>query len=247
MKSLLALDMGNSGLKGALFSGQKITGRFRFTVNESGDAGPELIRRFSPEGIVFCSVVPGWTGTLLSQAERAGEKRILQVNSDSTLPFQLMVDSPETLGADRICAAAGARAGGAKEAVIVDIGTAVTVDLLSSRGFEGGAIFPGIRTALDSLGRSAAALPVIDYSGGGQAPSRLPGSSTEKAIKAGTYWGIAGAMDKLVEMTARAAGTRPEIYLTGGWAGEFKDAVSFPFIHEPDLVFRGLELIFYNS
>jgi pantothenate kinase type III len=68
-----------------------------------------------------------------------------------------------------------------------------------------------------------------------------------EAVTRGVYWSVAGGLEKLAGMTARAAGSRPDIFLTGGGAAQFRDAVGFPHIYEPDLLFRGLELIFYSS
>ena len=130
--------------------------------------------------------------------------------------------------------------------MIVDIGTAVTVDLLTSRGFEGGTIFPGARAILDSLHDKAAALPDVDYPLKRCEKAAIPGRSTSEAMASGMYWGMAGALEKLVGISVRASGSRPDIYLTGGNADGFKRNLEFPFIHEPDLVFKGLAGIFGN-
>jgi len=246
MNTLLALDRGNSGLKAALFRGEEIKDRLRLAGEGSIELAEKLIREFSPEGIAFCSVVPSWSREFREKVEEMGCKNILDVNSAVRLPFSLLVKSPEKLGADRICAAAGARADGSSEAVIVDMGTAVTVDLLTSSGFRGGSIIPGPRAMLDSLNRSAEALEDIALPPENTESMRIPGRSTQAAIKAGIHWGLAGAVEKLVRLTAQAAGSRPDIYLTGGEAGSLRADLEFPFIHDQDLVFRGLFLIYRN-
>ncbi|MFO7915649.1 MAG: type III pantothenate kinase [Candidatus Krumholzibacteriales bacterium] len=243
MRSLLAIDVGNSGLKAAFFSGGIIRERAGADLRESLESAGNLVERFSPDVVAFCSVVPSWSRDFAGRYGESGRPRIIPISSDINLPFAILVESPEKLGADRICAAAGARAEGSEEAVIVDIGTAITIDLLTSEGFRGGSIFPGPETVLDSLSRSASALPAIEVTEAFSGRARPPGRSTEEAISSGVRWGISGAVQKLVALTADSVELRPDIYLTGGGGGYFRNELEFPLIHDPDLIFKGLALI----
>lgn len=247
MKRILALDMGNSGLKAALFKGGEIRERFRFKYGESFGAAEEMVNRFTPDGVAVCSVVPEWEDDLFRAGGGGRSCRILRVSSDAELPFRILVRSPAELGMDRICAAGGAKWHGAECAVIVDIGTAITIDTLTSEGFEGGAIFPGSDAVLKSLNESAAALPDIVAEGPITRNFSMPGRSTSQAMIAGMYWGLTGAVEKLVDRSVRFFDSSPHIYLTGGAAGVFRKSLDFPFNYDPDLVFRGLLHIFNYS
>ena len=247
MKSLLAIDMGNSGLKAAFFDGGVIREKVGADLEGSLESTGNLIKRFSPDAVAFCSVIPSWSRDFLSRYGEYGRRRIIRVSSDINLPFPILVESPETLGADRICAAAGARSEGSEVAVIVDIGTAVTVDLLTSEGFMGGAIFPGPAAILDSLCRTAMALPAVELTEALSGSVNLPGKSTTEAISSGVRWGISGAVAKLVDLTLDASESPPDIYLTGGGGEYFRDDLEFAFIHDPDLIFKGLSLIFETA
>ena len=247
MKSLLAIDMGNSGLKAAVIAGGVIQERAGADFEESLESAGNLIKRFSPEVVVFCSVITSWSREFEIRYGGNTARRVIRVSSNINLPFSILVKSPEKLGADRICAAAGARAEGSREAVIVDIGTAVTVDLLTSEGFRGGSIFPGPAALLNSLSREASALPAIGLTEAFSGHARPPGRSTGEAISSGIRWGISGAVQKLVDLTLEASASRPDIYLTGGGGEYLRDHLELPFIHDPDLIFKGLALISRTS
>lgn len=162
--------------------------------------------------------------------------------------LRLAVDSPETIGADRLYAARGALecVGGA--AVVVDAGTALTVDAVQAtegedaralRGtFLGGAIAPGPRLLARALGEGAAQLHEVDPRPGRPALGR----DTRSALEAGVVVGFEGAALRLVERVAAESGIDGPVVLTGG-ARAFLEAVlgeAYPLRIEPHLVHFGL-------
>ena len=178
MKRLVLLDVGNLSAKGALVESGEITDRWEFvTADGPGEAVGRLVET-APEGFAYSSVVPAWTGAL--RALPPGMGRVVEAGHTSDLPFGLSVDEPERVGPDRLCAALGAWAAGSREAVIVDAGTAVTVDLLSGGSFRGGSIFPGFRLLSEALHGGTALLPQAGDPGGaaasgsGSSPTRQP-------------------------------------------------------------------------
>jgi type III pantothenate kinase len=140
---------------------------------------------------------------------------VVVLEKSSQVPIKVGVDKPDHVGIDRLLNAVAAQ----KElfpgqpAVLVDAGSAVTVDWLDERHvFRGGAIFPGVRLMARALHDYTALLPEITV--GPPAPP-LPGRSTVPAMQAGVFWAVLGG----VEMIARRLGrleSPPHVYLTGG-------------------------------
>lgn len=241
MSGVLLIDRGNYSVKAAEWESGAISRRW----DALGDASCDLVIRIIEEsrfdGVAFSSVVPDWTIAFRAELESAGVERVLEVGADIELPFRLLVESPEGVGPDRICAASGAFALGYREAVIVDAGTAVTVDVLSTRGFLGGSIFPGLDLLLRSLGTGTASLPDVSFEDGAAV---VPGRSTEEAMTAGVKWGLVGAVNKLVSKSITALSTDAKVVVTGGQACRIASYLKGPVSQQPDLNFRGLYFLF---
>jgi type III pantothenate kinase len=146
---------------------------------------------------------------------------------------------PDQLGADRWVALIGARGMTERAVCVVDAGTAVTLDALSARGeYLGGAIFPGLGLLRTSLARGTAA---IGADAGDPADSL--GRSTEDGVAGGTLYGLAGAIDRLIDEHRRALGHTMEVYLTGGDAPLLAPRLRAASTSVPDLVLKGLARI----
>ena len=162
------------------------------------------------------------------------------------LAIDVRLPEPHRVGIDRLAAAAAA--GLVKQtgrpAIIVDCGTAATVDVVAADGgFLGGAILPGPALMTRALAEGTSRLPEVAALERGTVPA-MPGRSTQEAIAAGIGWGMRGAIARLVEEARRSLGTGadPEIILTGGWRGAVREAV--PHAREiPDLVLAGVALV----
>jgi type III pantothenate kinase len=163
--------------------------------------------------------------------------------SHADLPLEVLVAEPHKVGVDRLAAAAAAglvRRPGCP-AIIVDCGTAATVDLVSTAGaFLGGAILPGPALMARALAEGTSRLPAVaalDQS----VPPAMPGRSTQEAIAAGIGWGIRGAICRLVEEARAAVGADADVVLTGGWRGAVRDALPGA-IEMPELVLAGIAM-----
>ena len=220
------------------FTDTQQSGRFARRWRFETSAGPgEAIARIAEtasDGLAYSSVVPAWTEALRAMGPEGLAGRIVEAGHRSELPFTLSVEEPEAVGPDRLCAAAGAWAEGAREAVVVDAGTAVTVDLISGGSFRGGSIFPGHALLALSLHRGTALLPLI---GERTAIGTPPGGSTSKAIAAGIGWGLVGAVKELVSRTLPEGG---DLWVTGGDGEVLAPHLDRSFRFDPDLVFKGL-------
>lgn len=235
MTRILALDWGNHALKAALFADGAIVRRW---MDPGADAGTveRILTVSAPDGIAFSSVVPERTAVLRTVLEGRHLLHVLEAGPGITLPFRLLVRRPEHLGPDRLCAACGAAHAGFREAVIVDAGTAVTVDLLTDEGFHGGSIFPGIGLLLDSLHAGTAELPRIEPEGGVSTP---PGKDTGEALRCGAYWGFIGAVRELVSRTA-GEDYSGGLLVTGGAGAIIAPHLEGEVELYPDLVTEGL-------
>ena len=143
---------------------------------------------------------------------------VVEVTSYTQLPIDVDVDFPEAVGIDRLLGAVAAnrlRTPG-RLAVTVDVGTAVTVNLIDANGtFTGGLILPGVRLMLMSLHQNTSKLPLIECDGRRFADHTFPGRSTEDAIRAGVSYAIAGAVRLALEH-AKVGDEYPELFMTGG-------------------------------
>jgi type III pantothenate kinase len=152
---------------------------------------------------------------------RGGTIRVLSSHQD--LPIKVAVKEPGRVGLDRLLNAVAARyrVKRSVSCLIVDAGSAVTVDWVDDIGsFQGGAIFPGCRLMAKALHDYTAALPLVDVD---RVHPPLPGNSTTEAIQAGVFWAVAGGIKAtLRQMTARVHDRHrevrydPVIFLTGG-------------------------------
>ena len=161
------------------------------------------------------------------------------------MPLVITLPEPHRVGIDRLAGAAAARLvkSADRPAIIVDCGTAATIDLISAGGeFLGGAILPGPALMTKALAEGTSRLPEVAALEQGIVPA-MPGRSTQEAIAAGVGYGMRGAVARLVE-EARAAfrdGPAPQVILTGGWRAAVRDAVPDA-IDVADLVLSGIAL-----
>lgn len=163
------------------------------------------------------------------------------------LPIEIRVDAPEKVGIDRLLAAMAAnrlRHPG-RPAVVVDLGTAITVDLIAGDGgFEGGAILPGIGMAARALNEQTDALPAHHMRELDDAPDAV-GKSTDRAIQAGLFWGAVGAVREIIARQADRLTQSPHVFLTGGAApsvGRLLAGPNYTVRFTPDLVLSGIAL-----
>jgi type III pantothenate kinase len=138
--------------------------------------------------------------------------------SAGDLPLVVSLPRPDMVGIDRLLAAVAAnRLRPAKvPAIIADLGTAITVDLVSASGeFLGGAILPGIAMSARAMHEFTDLLPLVEMSELSEPPAAL-GSGTVEAMRAGLYWMAVGAIRQLIAELSGEVDRPPQVYLTGG-------------------------------
>ncbi len=152
--------------------------------------------------------------------------RVVRIDRYDQLPLTVGVDEPERVGLDRLlnAVAANRELPSRRPAVLVDVGSAVTVDYLDEQHvFRGGAIFPGVRLMTKALHDYTALLPQVEV--GPPAPA-LPGRSTVPAIQAGVFWTVLGGIEMIARRLRLAGARLPHIYLTGGDAEWIVEALA---------------------
>lgn len=172
-----------------------------------------------------------------------GEK-VDWVGRDIDLPLRVLTDPPTETGVDRVCNVAAAFEQLGKACVVVDAGTAITVDCCNDKGdFLGGAIAPGISMQLNALHERTAKLPRVDLA----TPQGVFGRSTKEAIRHGVYYGVRGMVKELVEQYATELGFWPEVIATGGDAAKlFEGWEDIVHAISPDLTLYGIALAYAN-
>ncbi len=167
---------------------------------------------------------------------------IIHLITRHDIPMRLDVDHPDQLGIDRLVGAHAASERFGAPLVVVDAGSAVTVDWVDSQGtFHGGAILPGMALQFASLATGTDALPRIDCQ---QAePLRMPAKNTSEAIQLGVLTGIAATIDRLARCYGKQAGLDENAYrliLTGGDAAVLSRLLTHSHLVTQNLVCRGL-------
>ncbi len=133
------------------------------------------------------------------------------------LPLEVRLQEPEKVGIDRLLNAVAVTRHWERRrvpAILIDAGSAVTVDWLDEDGaFRGGAIFPGLRLMAQALRDHTALLPLVQVS---EPCPYLPGLSTPQAMLAGIYYATAGGINTLIELLRARSRSEPHVFLTGG-------------------------------
>lgn len=177
---------------------------------------------------------------LLTQLQAAGI-RTQHIHTHTAIPLPVAVDVPERVGLDRLlnALAARARVAAGTAAIIVDAGTAVTVDLLDASGaFAGGTIAPGLMLLPRALHDHTTTLPLLSELP--LAPS-VPGRNTVSAMQAGVVWMFVGGVRELVERLAGVCAHVSTILVTGG-DGPRLGGWPLPTVACPTLTLEGIAL-----
>jgi type III pantothenate kinase len=232
--SIVAVDIGNSRIKFGWFTAPADRSSIKspdlpqphrvFALPTAGWDEAEL-RNWSAE-------IPQSTPWWIASVNRPAAARLMKwidgrfptrQLSHGDLPIAVAVEQPERVGIDRLAGAVAANQLREPErpAIVIGVGTAITVDLITAAGvFRGGAILPGIGMSARALDEFTDLLPRSPLEELSVAPPAL-GTSTLSAIHSGLYWGAVGAMRELIAKLSEQIdkpSLRPELFLTGGAA-----------------------------
>jgi type III pantothenate kinase len=247
---ILCLDVGNSHIFGGLYEDDELRLSFRKTSgpgassDEFGLFFRAVLREngFDPDGVrhvAMCSVVPELVYSISASCRKyfGGPPFVLRAGVRTGL--RIAYRNPAEVGADRIAnAIAAVRMHPGSNLLIIDLGTATTVDAVSAeREYLGGVIIPGLKMSMTALDRGTARLGTVEI----MRPDAVLGRSTAESIQSGLFHGHLGALREISRGIAdeRFGGGPVRIVATGGFSGLFQNAGLFDDV-APDLPLRGL-------
>jgi type III pantothenate kinase len=233
---LLTVDRGNSTIDCFDHAAGR---RVRFDVHADGGAQlselESFVRDLAPSRCVAATVVPG--GLQAISSVLAVPFEVAGVDLACPLPLDYL--TPQTLGADRWLGALAAHRRFGR-AVVVDCGSATTVNLVEADGtFRGGAIAPGLRAFVAGLAATTPGLPAPRL----DAAPAMPPRSSQDAVDVGVLVGYCGLVERLVSDTLREARGPTQVIVTGGNAIRFLRRTRLVAIHLDDLVHQGLRIL----
>jgi type III pantothenate kinase len=241
---VLCIDVGNSKILAVLYERGRERARWRLDMVAPGPLrrgfGAVLAGLDGAQGLpaIVASVAPRRSAPLV-RALRGRRLRVHVAAWDDPWPFAIAVGAPQAVGVDRLANVAGLRALGLRRGVAVDAGTAITVDVLSERGFLGGLIAPGPGLALRSLHAHTEKLPLV-------APPVLVapfGRDTVSALRSGVARVVAGGAAAAAASLRAGLGRQAVVVLTGGGAATLEPYFPDGTRTEPDLLCIGLRAL----
>ena len=258
---LLAIDVGNTNTKFALYDGAAWRGQWRVSTSAARTAdeyAPWLAALMGMQGLAFSDVSAAIISTVVPQAlfnlrnliRRYTSAEPLVVGEDGVnLGIALRIDNPREAGADRLVNAVGAFLEHGGPAIVIDSGTATTFDVVArDGGLEGVIIAPGINLSLQALHTAAARLPRIEIR---EPVNGALGKNTVHAMQSGIFYGYVELIDGLVRRLKRELeprlGAPMKVIATGGVASLFEGASATIDIYDDELTSRGLLEIFRRN
>ncbi len=256
---LLAIDVGNTNIVLAVYSGRgssaQLIGDWRIrtdrerTVDEHGVLIKELLAHRgialqNIEHVAIATVVPTMSETLAALARQYLRTEPFLVSPTTDTGIRILYHPASDVGADRICNAVGAFARYGGPAVVVDFGTATTLDAIAENGdYLGGAILPGIGISMDALFRHAARLYRVEMT----APPQAIGTNTVHAMQSGLVFGFAGQTDAMVDRFRQELGENTRVIATGGLAELIQHESRTIQVVDQMVTLDGLRLLFERN
>jgi type III pantothenate kinase len=251
---LFAVDVGNTQSVLGLFKDAELVGHWRISTNPSltTDELRSLVAGLldldgwswdDVTHVILASVVPSMTEAW-ERVAHAGSCSPLVVGPRLKTGMAIRYDNPHEVGADRIVngVAAFERLGG--PVVVVDFGTATTIDVIDGEGaYVGGAIAPGLETSAEALFNRAARLSKVDL----EPPTRAIGTNTRASVQAGLLLGEAARVDGLVRRVWAELGAETPVIATGGLAERMGPLCETIGEVDLDLTLEGLRIIYERN
>ncbi len=242
---LLAIDIGNTNISFGVFKGPKLIRSFNIaTHNYNCKKLKSLLGKNIFKDAIICSVVPRTTLTLSRDLTKILGKKPYIIGKDIKVPVKNCYSRPKEVGADRLIGAyAGIQLYGAP-LIIIDFGTAITFDLVSKdKAYLGGMILPGLQLSLDALAQKTALLPKLKL----DLPKDFIGRDTKNSMLSGIVYGFASLTDNLIKKIRLKLGKNVKVIVTGGNTQLMAKYSSQIKIKNPDLILKGLRLVYQKE
>jgi type III pantothenate kinase len=249
---ILAVDVGNTQTVLGLFEGDALDGHWRVSTDAGLTADEVRIKiagLLAGEGrgwgdvsrVIVSSVVPRLTDAYEEVATRATGTGAMVVGPGLKTGMPIRYDNPHEVGADRIVNGVAAYEAFGGPVLVVDFGTATTIDVVDAEGgYLGGTISPGLETSAEALFAKAARLSKVDLDD----PGHVIGRNTRDSVQAGLMLGEAAKVDGLVRRTWRELGAETRVVATGGLAEKLAPLCETITDVDPDLTLKGLMIVY---
>jgi type III pantothenate kinase len=223
---LLAIDIGNTNVALGVFEGETLRATWTVAtdIDKTADEYAVLLLNLLPrEGlnlsdidhVSIACVVPPLLTIFEELSQRYFKISPLVVGPGVKTGVRICTDNPREVGADRVANAAAAHHLYSGPMILIDFGTATTLDVLSKEGdYLGGAIAPGILIAAEALFERASKLPRVEL----VPPEHAIGKNTVTTMQSGIIFGYVGLIESLVKRMNRELGQQAYVVATGGLA-----------------------------
>lgn len=245
---LLAADIGNTHIVVGLYDRDRLVRSWRLSTRReaTSDEIAVLLRSLlgdaaaRVQAAIVGSVVPPLTTNVIEAIRELGVERPLEVVPGVRTGLKIRMDNPQEVGADRILNAVAVHELYECPAVVVDFGTATTLDVVSCDGeYVGGIITPGPRLGAEALSVRAARLPRVDLT----VPPRIIGRNSIDSIRSGVLHGHAVMIDALVRRIEDELDATVLIVVTGGLASVIAPIMQRVDVEDDDLTLHGLRIV----
>ena len=248
---LLVIDAGNTNVVFAVHDARRWRGIWRIATDPQRTSDEYAVwllallghcglKRAEVQGAVIGTVVPAALYHLRRLCRDWFDVEPLVARAPLDWGFEIHVDQPEEVGADRLLNALAAHQLYGGPLVVIDFGTATTFDVVDEHGgYRGGVIAPGINLSIEALHQAAARLPRIGIG----RPQAVIGRATVPAMQSGIYWGYVGMVEGLVARIESEYGEKLRVVGTGGLAPLFAEGTNVLETIAPDLTLEGLRML----
>ncbi len=245
---LITIDIGNTNVMYSLFKGLKITKLKRIRKNLITSYGSlKLYFRFlykikTLEGIIISSVVPELDNLFKIFFLKELRIDVIFVNKISKkFNFKTMIKNKQSIGADRMVNVIYSKSLTKCPLMIIDFGTATTIDYVNCDGvYEGGIISPGIDLSLKSLHQFTSKLPLVKF----KETKNIIGNDTKSAIQSGFFWGYLSMIKGLIKLVNEETKVNSNLIITGGNCKIFASYIKNIYLVDEYLSMKGLNFIF---
>lgn len=252
---LLAIDVGNTNTVFGIYRDQELIGSFRLsttTERTSDEIGLKIhlyysflgLQTHDTHAVIIASVVPPAMYSLVNAIRKYIGIQPLIVGRDIDTGLVNCYDNPKEVGIDRLVNAVSAVEKYGAPLIIIDIGTATTFDVIDRAGaYRGGAIFPGIKVAMEALFQKASKLPRVDI----VRPDKAIGTNTVMSMQSGAVRGYAGAIQGIVREMMEEIDGDCRVVATGGMGrmmAEYCDIITHV---DANLTLSGLRMIYETN
>ena len=252
---LLAIDIGNTNIVIGCIQDDKILFEARIATDRtrtSDQYGVEIKNMLEAFGVkkeelsdcIISSVVPPVFNSVRTGVIKIIGKQPIVVGPGLKTGLNIQVDMPSQVGSDRIVIAVAALAEYEAPLILMDLGTATTIEVVEPGNvYMGGVIIPGVKVSVDALTSRAAQLPGISL----DQPKHVIGKNTVDCMRSGIMYGTAGMIDGIVDRMEEELGHKSTLVATGGMAQFVTPLCKHDIILEKDLLLKGLNILYKKN